>query len=156
MKMVQRNSFNKQEDNKCIRPQWLTTHHKAQVCKFDCKVDTGAGCNIIPLYIYRSIFRNQRPEPPMIIITGYGDSLVANMGCCIAVLLTGCQVLRKAMFQVMDIRGFLILGAKMTRNIGYIHFQKITPLRLTQHPKMHAHLKAVRMKTSRQEVASED
>ena len=51
MKMVQVNSFNKQEDNKDIRPLWLTTCPKVQVYKFDCEVDTGAGCNIMPLYI---------------------------------------------------------------------------------------------------------
>ena len=40
----------------------------------------------------------------MMIINGYDDSPVANIGSCIAVVLSGCQVLKKAMFQVMDKR----------------------------------------------------
>ena len=55
---------------------------------------------------------------PMMIITKNGDSLVANTGSYTAVLLTGCQVLRKAMFQVMDTRGYLILGRETVRKIG--------------------------------------
>ena len=76
MKTVQLNSLNKQEDNKHIRLLWLATHPKAQVNKLDCKVDTGAECNIMPLYIYRSIFEDQRLELDMMMITGYGDTLV--------------------------------------------------------------------------------
>ena len=155
MKMVQVNGFNKLKDNRHIRPLWLTTHPKVQVHKFYCEVDTGAGCNIMSLCIYTSIFRDQRPELPMMIITGYGDSLVANTGSCTAVLLTGCHVLRKAIFQVVDTRGYLILGRETVRKIGYMHFLMFTHLRLTQQPKVHTHLKAVRMKTLRHEVATD-
>ena len=56
MKTVQVNSHIKQEDKKHIRQQWLATCPKAQVCKLDCKVDTGVGCNIMPLYIHRDQF----------------------------------------------------------------------------------------------------
>ena len=50
-------------------------------------------------------FRDGRPELPKVIITRYGDSLVANTGSCTAILLSGCQAPRKAMFQVTDTRG---------------------------------------------------
>ena len=89
------------------------------------------------------------------ILTRYGYSQVANTGSCTAVLLTACQVLRKALFQVMDTRGYLILGREMVRKRWYIHFPKITPLRLTQEQKMQANLKAIRINTLRQEAASE-
>ena len=115
LKIVQVNSLNKQEDNKHIRPLWFATHPKAQVHKFDCEVDKGEGCNIMPLYIYRSIFRDKRLELPMMIITRYGDSLAITIGPCTAILLTGCQAPRKAMLQVTDTRGHLIIGRETAR-----------------------------------------
>ena len=131
IKMVQVNSLNKQEDNKHIRPLWLTTHPKAQVHKFNYEVDTRAGCYIIPVHIFRSIFRDRRPELPHVIITGYDYSPVTNTGSCTAILITGCQVPRKAVFQVTDTRRYLILGRETVRKIGYRHFLKITPMKLT-------------------------
>ena len=89
------------------------------------------------------------------IITRHGDSQVANTGLSTAVLPTRCQAPRKAIFQVMDTRGYLTLGRETVRKIGYIHFPNITPPKLTQQPKTHAHLKAIKMKTLRQETASE-
>ena len=90
----------------------------------------------------------------MIIITGCGDLSVANTGLCTLVLLTGCQLAKKAVFQITNTRGYLILHRETVRKIGYIHFPKIMPLKLTLQPKMHAHLKATKVKTSRQEAAS--
>ena len=54
-----------------------------------------------------------------------------------------------------DTRGYLILRRETARKIVYIQFLKITPWKLTQQPKMLVHLKAIKMKTSRQEAASE-
>ena len=106
----------------------------------------------MPLYIYRSILGDRRPELPTMIITGYGSSPVANTGYCPAVLLTLCQASRKAVFPS---HGHLILGRETVRKIGYIRFLKITPLKLTQQSNMHTHLKAIKTKMSRQEAASE-
>ena len=53
---VQVNSLNKQEDNKNVWPMWLMTQHNTQVHKFDSELDTGVGCNITSLYMYRTIF----------------------------------------------------------------------------------------------------
>ena len=90
----------------------------------------------------------------MMIITGYGNSPVATTRLCKAVLLTGYQAPRKTVFQVMDTRGYLIFGREMVSKIGYIHFPKITPTKLTQLSKTHAHLKAIKRKTSMQEATS--
>ena len=155
-KMAQVNSLNKQEENKHMRkPLWQTTHPKTHVHKFSCEADTRAWCSIMPLYIYRSIFRDMRPEPPMMTISGYGESLVANTGLCTAVFITGYQAPRKAVFQVTDTIGYLILGKETVRKIGYIPFLKITQAKLTQQSKTPAHLKAIKAKMSRQEAASE-
>ena len=91
----------------------------------------------------------------MMVSTGYGDTLVTTAGLFTAVLLTGYQVLLKPMFQVKDTKWYLINGRETVGKLGYIHFPKITPAKLIQQPKIHAHLKALRTKTSRQKVANE-
>ena len=156
IKTVQVKSLNKQEDNKHIRPLKVKTCPKVQVHKFDCEVDTGPGCNIMPLYIYRSIFGDQKPEPSMMIITGCGDSPVPNTGLCTSELFIGYQAPRKAVFQVTYTRGYLILSRETVRKIGYIYLPIITLPKLTQQPKMHAHLTAIRMKTSVHDATTEN
>ena len=106
----------------------------------------------MPLYMYRSVFRDQRFELTTRMIIRYGDSLVTTRGSCTAVFLTQFQAPMKAMFQVTDTRGYLIIGRGTVRKLGYIHFLKNIPPRLIQQPKMHTHLKAIR---TRQEVANE-
>ena len=73
MQTVQVNSLTKQEDKRHIWPPWLTAQLDAQVHQFDCEVDTGAGCNVMSLYIYRSLFEDKKPEPSTFSINGHGD-----------------------------------------------------------------------------------
>ena len=141
MQMVQVNSLNKQEESMHIWPLWLTTQVDAQVHQFDCKGDLGAGYNIMPLYIYRSLFGE--PGPLTVFTDGHGDSPVKCQGLCTAVLFTGCQAPQKPVFQVTDTRQYFIFGHETIQKIGYIHFPRITPPKLTQLPKTYAHLKAI-------------
>ena len=76
MQTVQVNSLSDQKDNKYIQPLWLTMQHNAKVHKFCSEVDIGVGSNIIPLYIYRAVSEDRRLEPPTVLISGYGDSLI--------------------------------------------------------------------------------
>ena len=76
----------------------------------------------MPLYICRSIFRDQRPEPHMMIITRFGDSPAVNTGSYTAIPLTSCQAPRKAMHIVIDTRGYLIPGRETVSEIAYLHF----------------------------------
>ena len=78
LQTVQANSLNKQEDNKHIPPLRMSIQQNGQVHQFNCKVNLGAGCNIMPLYIYMLLFKDQRPEPPTVLISGYGDSLISK------------------------------------------------------------------------------
>ena len=95
------------------------------------------------LYIYKSLFSDQRPESPTILINGYGDSTVRNQGSCTVVPLTGNQASQKAMVQVTDTREYLILGHETAQQIDYIHFTGITLPKMKQPLKMHACLKAM-------------
>ena len=83
---------------------------RAQIQKFNCEIDTGAGSKIMSLYIYQELFGDRRLELQTVHISGYGDSPVANKRSCTVVLLTCCQTPRKATFQVTDMRECLILG----------------------------------------------
>ena len=60
MQIVQVNSLNKEEDYSHIWSLWVSTKYEAQVHHFDCKIDSGTGCNIVPLFIYRSLFRDKK------------------------------------------------------------------------------------------------
>ena len=113
MQTVWVNSLNKQEDNRHVWLLWLTTQLDAWVCYFDCEFDSGAGCNVMPLYIYGSMFGNKKPKPCTVFINGYVDSPVKNHVSCTAIHLTECQEPQKAVFQVTDTRGYLIEGCEL-------------------------------------------
>ena len=106
----------------------------AQVHQLACEIISAAGCNMMPLYIYRSLFRDKKPESPTVLINVYSDSPVNNQEACTAGLLTGNQALQKEVFHVTATRGYLILGHETAQQIGYIYFPRITPPKLTQPP----------------------
>ena len=122
MLTVQVNSLNKQEDNRHIWLLWLTTQLDAQIHQFDCEINFRVGCIIMHQHIYRSLFRDRKPEPPTVFINGYSVFPVQNQGPCTVVLLNLCHAPHISVFQVTDIRGFLILDHKTTQQIGYTHF----------------------------------
>ena len=147
LQTVSVNSLNKQ-DNRHIWLLWMSIQHNDQVHQFDCEVDSGAGCNIIPLYIYRLLFKDWRTGPPRVVISGYGKSPVENQGSCTAVLLTGCQTPQKAVFQDTETRGYLILCHELAQQIAYIYCPK-SYLKLRQPPVTHTQLRAIAAKTQR-------
>ena len=106
------------------------------------------------LYIYKAILGDRRLEPTAILISGYGDSPVANKGSGTTILLIGCQTPWKTTFQVTDMRGYLILDREMVQQIVYIYFPKISPPKLAQQPKKHTHLKTINRKSLRHMAAN--
>ena len=85
----------------------------------------------------------------------YSDSSVKkNQGSCTAVLLTGSWAPQKAVCQVTDTRGYFILGYETAQQIGYIHFPRITLLKLTQPPKIPAHMKDIITKVPKHKETS--
>ena len=71
---------------------------------------------------YKKTAYYKKPEPPIVSIKGYGDSPVNSQGPCTAIPLIGCQTSQKAVFQVTETRGYLILGQQTGQQIGYICF----------------------------------
>ena len=64
------------------------------------------------------------------------------------------ETLQKQVFQVTDTREYIILGNITAQQTGYIHFPRITPPRLMQLPRTHAHLKVITVKTPKQKETS--
>ena len=118
MQTVQVKSLKKTGRQQTYLATVVSTQLNAWVHQFGCEVDLGAGCNIMPLYIYRLLFRDKKPEPSTVLINGYGDSSVKNPGSCRAMLLTGSHAPQKAVFQVTDIREYLILGHETVHQTG--------------------------------------
>ena len=44
------------KDTEHIRPLWVAQSQGSQILQTDCKVDTGAGCNILPLHKAQQLF----------------------------------------------------------------------------------------------------
>ena len=80
--------------------------------QIDCEIDSGAGCNVILLYLHKSLFGDKELWPTSIQIFGYGESPVANLGACTIAIHTGnCQEPQMATYQVTDTQGYYcILG----------------------------------------------
>ena len=56
LKTVTVESLNHPKSEPHIRPLWLSQESSSQIFPIDCKVDTGEGCNILPLYKAKALF----------------------------------------------------------------------------------------------------
>ena len=64
--------------------------HSSQIFQIDCEVDTGASCNILPLYKAKALFGDDlKMGKPTGNLKGYNDSPVENLGSCIMYLYHG-------------------------------------------------------------------
>ena len=94
-----------------IKPLWLSTASGGPIYEVECEIDTGAGCNVMPLYLHKSLFGDNSLTPTPVQIFRYGESHVANLGACTIAIHTGDrQQPQMATCQVTDTRGYLILG----------------------------------------------
>ena len=46
----------KHNDNENIRPLWVAQSKDSKIHQTDCEVDTGAGCNILPVHKAKELF----------------------------------------------------------------------------------------------------
>ena len=72
-----------------IRPLWLTGANGGIIQQIECKIDSGAGCNVMLLYLHKSLFGDRELLPTSVHIFGYGESPVANLGACTIAIHTG-------------------------------------------------------------------
>lgn len=75
--------------NKHIRPLWLSAANGGIIHQIECEIDSGAGRNVMPLYLHKSLFGDKELLPNSVQIFGYGESPVANLGACTIAIHTG-------------------------------------------------------------------
>ena len=79
-------SLNNPASEPHIRSLWISQEFSSQAYQISCEVDTGASCNILPLYKAKALFRDDiRLAKP----TVNHDSPVVNFGSCIVYLYQG-------------------------------------------------------------------
>ena len=130
--------------SKHIKPLWLSAASEGPIHQVECEIDTGAGCNVMPLYMYKSLFGDKEPMPTPVQIVGYGESPIANLGACTITIHTSNEQPQLATCQVTDTRGYLILGRTTAQQVGYIDFPVVTPPALTRVPQVHTSVNALR------------
>ena len=65
-----------------IRPLWISTTATSQVHQVNVEVDTGADCNVMPMYLFSKIFGSKQPESSDARIQAYGGMPVTIVGKC--------------------------------------------------------------------------
>ena len=93
--------------SKHIKPLWLSAASGGPIHQVECEIDTGAGCNITPLYMYKSLFGVNELMPTSVQIYGHGESPIANLGACIITIHTSnkqpqmvtCQVTHSSPYE---------------------------------------------------------
>ena len=131
--------------SKHIKPLWLSAASEGPIHQVECEIDTGAGCNVMPLYMYKSLFGDKELIPTPVQIFGYGESPIANLGACTIIIHTSNKQPQMATCQVIDTRGHLILGRTTAQQVGYIDFSVVTPPDLSRVPQVHASVNALRL-----------
>lgn len=136
--------------SKHIKPLWLSTASGGLIYEVECEIDIGAVCNVMPLYLHKSLFGDKSLTPTSVQIFGYGKSPVTNLGACTIVIHTGGrQRPQMATSLVTDTWGYLILGRETAQQVGYIAFPEVTPLSLTSMPQIHTSVNALRLDSSK-------
>ena len=83
-----------------IRPLWISTTATSQVHKVNVEVDTGADCNVIPVYLYSTIFGSKQPESSDARIQAYGGMPATIVGKCTVIIHKSDGTQTSAVFQV--------------------------------------------------------
>ena len=121
-----------------IRPLWISTTATSQVHKVSVEVDTGAACNVMPVYLFSKIFGNKQPESSNARIQAYGGMPVTIVGKCTVFIHNPDGKQTSAVFQVTHHNGHAIIGRSTSRDIGYVNFPAIDCPPLSMTPITHA------------------
>ena len=102
------------------------------------EIDTGAGCNVMPLYKVQELFGQewlvQRLPPATVRIKAYGDQEVKVMGSIVLYMYMS-EKTDRVIWQVTDTMGVPILGRTQAKLMNYISYPEIhAPLGQGQSP----------------------
>ena len=128
LKTVTVESLNHPKSEPHICPLWLSQESSSQIFQIDCEVDTGASCNILPLYKAKALFgEDLKLGKPTANLKGYNVSPVENLGSCIVYLYHGNKTYR-VLCEVADSKGHIILGRTQALVMEYVSFPEIQKL----------------------------
>ena len=114
-------------DTEHIRLLWVSQAQKSWVYPTECEVDTGAGCNILPVCVTQELFSQEwlgALDPPRVHIKAYGGQAVHILCSCILYLHIDIKMF-PTIFKVTNKAGPIILGRRHVKAMGYINFPKI-------------------------------
>ena len=84
LQTIQVSRLGANETSEQIRPAWIAESQNSEMHQMNVGIDTGAGCNVMPLYKVKELFGQewlvQRLSPPTVRIKAYGDQEVKVLG----------------------------------------------------------------------------
>ena len=111
-----------------LRPLWFTESNDGPLNVVEAEVDSGAGCNTFPLYLYQETFGELPMDPPTVTIKAYGDHPVSTIGSKVLKLYIGKKTINRC-FQICNVRKHPIIGRELAEEMGYISFPPVrTPV----------------------------
>ena len=120
-------------DDEHLKPLWISTGYGETVHQVEAEIDSGAGCNVMPLYLYKAIFKDNELDRPTVRILAFGDTKVHVKGSCLVTIHTS-EGLMQDRFQVTETKRHLIMGRRLSKRIKYLIFPEVTPPQLDQKP----------------------
>ena len=94
----------------------------------DIEIDTGVGCNVMPLYKVHELFGQerlvQRLSPPTVRIKAYSEQEVKVIGSIIFYMYMS-EKTDRVIWQVTDTTGVPILGRVQAKLMNYISYLEI-------------------------------
>ena len=99
-----------------IQPLWISQSRDSAMQQIDCEVDTGAGCNILTLYMAWEIFKQEwlSLDQPTVYIQAFGGQIVRNLGSCVVYMHTKGKIY-KVSCEVTDTQVYLSLAGNKQR-----------------------------------------
>ena len=100
----------------------------SEMHQMNVEIDTGAGCNAMPLYKVKELFGQewlvQRLSPPTVRIKAYGDQEVKVLGSIVLYMHTK-EKTDRVTWQVTDTTGVPILDRTQAKLMNYISYPEI-------------------------------
>ena len=110
-----------------ILPACITESQNSEMHQMNVEIDTGAGCNVMPLYKVKELFGQewlvQRLSPPTVRIKAYSDQEVKILGSIVLYVHTSKKTDRVT-WQVMNTTGVPILVRSQAKHMNYINYPK--------------------------------
>ena len=93
--------------------------------QIDVETDTGAGCNVMPLYKVNELFGQEwlvhRLSPPTVRIKAYGDQEVKVLGSIVLYMHTS-EKTNRVTWQVTNTTGVPVLGRSQAKHMNYVSY----------------------------------